>query len=215
MKKVLITGGAGNVGGSLARKLVSDGNFFVIIVDNLSTGSKDKLPVDNHDRWRFIKADVNVWADIAPILLSNSISHVFHYAAVVGVKRTLLNPIKVLNDIEGIKNVLSLCKNTDVERIFFSSSSEVYGEPFEIPQYEDTTPLNSRLPYAIVKNVAEAYCKSYYHFDFLTHMAHSRVTILLFQSSCATPSQTRISPFMVMDNKAEPSAISTTISIPR
>jgi nucleoside-diphosphate-sugar epimerase len=86
---------------------------------------------------------------------------VFHYAATVGVKRTLDNPVKVLNDISGIKYVLSLSKNTGVKRVFFSSSSEVYGEPVEFPQNEDTTPLNSRLPYAIVKNVGEAYLKSY------------------------------------------------------
>ena len=68
----------------------------------------------------------------------------------------------VLDDIEGIKNVLSLSKNSGVKRVFYSSSSEVYGEPFEIPQNENTTPLNSRLPYAIVKNVGEAFFKSYY-----------------------------------------------------
>jgi len=53
--------------------------------------------------------------------------------------------------------------------VFFSSSSEVYGEPVEFPQNEHTTPLNSRLPYAIVKNVGEAYLRSYkqeYDLDF-------------------------------------------------
>ena len=69
----------------------------------------------------------------------------------------------VLEDIEGIKNILSLSKNSGVKRVFYSSSSEVYGEPFEIPQNEQTTPLNSRLPYAIVKNVGEAFFRSYYH----------------------------------------------------
>jgi UDP-glucose 4-epimerase len=68
----------------------------------------------------------------------------------------------VLNDIEGIKNILSLSKNSGAKRVFYSSSSEVYGEPFEIPQNENTTPLNSRLPYAIVKNVGEAFFKSYF-----------------------------------------------------
>ena len=67
----------------------------------------------------------------------------------------------VLEDIQGIKNVLDLCKSTGVKRVFYSSSSEVYGEPVELPQHEHTTPLNSRLPYAIVKNVGEAFCRSY------------------------------------------------------
>src|SRR5690606_41115772 len=59
------------------------------------------------------------------------------------------------------KNSLNLCKNSDVKRFFFSSSSEVYGEPVTIPQNEETTPLNSRVPYAVVKNVGEAFCRSY------------------------------------------------------
>ena len=67
----------------------------------------------------------------------------------------------VLDDIQGIKNVLDLSKNTGVKRVFYSSSSEVYGEPVHLPQNEETTPLNSRLPYAVVKNVGESYFKSY------------------------------------------------------
>jgi UDP-glucose 4-epimerase len=67
----------------------------------------------------------------------------------------------VLRDIDGIRNILDLSKNTGVKRVFYSSSSEVYGEPVEFPQNESTTPLNSRLPYAIVKNVGESFFKSY------------------------------------------------------
>jgi nucleoside-diphosphate-sugar epimerase len=69
--------------------------------------------------------------------------------------------VMVLRDIDGIKHVLDLSKNTGVKRVFFSSSSEVYGEPVELPQHEVTTPLNSRLPYAVVKNVGESFCRSY------------------------------------------------------
>ena len=58
--------------------------------------------------------------------------------------------------------MLDLSKNTGVKRVLFSSSSEVYGEPVEIPQNERTTPLNSKLPYAIVKNIGEAFLRSYY-----------------------------------------------------
>lgn len=161
MTNVLITGAAGNVGGSLAHHLVASGDYRVVGVDNFKTGSPDKLP-ENGDRFRFVKADVNDWKDISSIILANNFDYVFHYAATVGVQRTLANPIEVLNDIHGIEHVLKLCKSSSVRRVFFSSSSEVYGEPVEIPQREDTTPLNSRLPYAIVKNVGEAYMKSYW-----------------------------------------------------
>jgi len=161
-RNILVTGGAGNVGGSLCCKLVESPGNFIIIVDNLSTGSRDKLPPAEYKNWKFIKADVNDMHQISAIMLSHQIHVVFHYAAVVGVERTLANPVNVLNDISGIQNILEISKNTHVGRIFYSSSSEVYGEPVEIPQHEHTTPLNSRLPYAIVKNVGEAYCRSYF-----------------------------------------------------
>lgn len=160
--KVLITGGAGNVGGSLARKLAENKDYFVVVVDNLLTGEKEKLPDEKLSNWKFIKADVNQYRDIAPVFGKYHFDYVFHYAAVVGVKRTLENPLMVFDDIEGIRNVLSLAKNTDVKRVFFSSSSEVYGEPVEFPQHEITTPLNSKLPYAIVKNLAESMVKAYH-----------------------------------------------------
>jgi len=162
MTKILITGGAGNVGGALARKLVKNPNYFIIIVDNLSTGSKSKLPSKEFTNWSFINCDVNNYTSISEIMLVNQFNYVFHYAAVVGVKRTQENPIMVLDDIQGIKNVLQLSKNSSVKRVFFSSSSEVYGEPVELPQNEETTPLNSRVPYAIVKNVGESFFRSYY-----------------------------------------------------
>lgn len=159
--KILITGGAGNVGGSLARRLVTNPDNYVVVVDNLLTGSKNKLPCQSFKNWRFIKANVNDYHDITPVITAGNFDFIFHYAAVVGVQRTLQNPKMVLDDIDGVKNILDLSKNTGVRRVFFSSSSEVYGEPVEIPQVEATTPLNSRLPYAIVKNVAEAFCRSY------------------------------------------------------
>jgi nucleoside-diphosphate-sugar epimerase len=160
MAKFLITGGAGFIPSSLAEKLLLNEKNEIILVDNLLTGNKANIP--SSPRVKFIKCNVNRYDDIAPIMTAYKFDYVFHYAAVVGVARTLENPVMVLEDIDGIENILNLCKNTGVKRIFYSSSSEVYGEPVVLPQNEHTTPLNSRLPYAIVKNVGEAYCKSYY-----------------------------------------------------
>lgn len=159
--KILVTGGAGFIGSAVAEKLAKDPENYVVIVDSLLTGSLKKVPESHHNNLRFIKCDVNDYKDISSVFYAYTFDYVFHYAAVVGVKRTLQNPVMVLNDITGIDNILQLSKNTGVKRVYFSSSSEVYGEPVEFPQNEHTTPLNSRLPYAIVKNVGEAYLKSY------------------------------------------------------
>jgi nucleoside-diphosphate-sugar epimerase len=160
-RKILITGGAGFIGSSLAERLAKDSENFIVIVDNLLTGNVAKVPKSVHQNVRFTKADVNDFKDISAIFQAYKFDYVFHYAAVVGVKRTLANPVLVLNDINGINNILNLAKNTGVKRVFYTSSSEVYGEPVEFPQHEYTTPLNSRLPYAIVKNVGEAYLRSF------------------------------------------------------
>ncbi|MBT6440468.1 MAG: NAD-dependent epimerase/dehydratase family protein [Flavobacteriales bacterium] len=160
MCKILVTGGAGNIGSALVKKLLQNQQNFIVVADNLSTGLKNKLPPPS-PKWKFINCDVNKYKGISELMTSNNFDYVFHFAAIVGVSRTQENPIKVLEDIDGIKYILELSKNTGVKRVFFSSSSEVYGEPVELPQHEHTTPLNSRVPYAIVKNVGEAYLKSY------------------------------------------------------
>ena len=168
-QRILVTGGAGFIGSGIAAKLALDPDNFVVIVDNLHTGALEKIPTPIHNNIKFIKADVNDFTDISSVLNAYRFDYVFHFAALVGVKRTLEYPVMVLNDIIGIKNILNLSKNTGVKRVYFSSSSEVYGEPVEFPQNEHTTPLNSRLPYAIVKNVGEAYLRSYkqeYDLDF-------------------------------------------------
>lgn len=165
MLKILVTGGAGFIASELAAKLAEDADNFVVIVDNYQTGSPDKIPVSQHGNIRAIKCDVNLYNDISAVFFAHQFDYVFHYAATVGVLRTLANPVKVLDDINGIRNILDLSKNTGVRRVFFSSSSEVYGEPVEIPQNETTTPLNSKLPYAIVKNIGEAFLRSY-HFEY-------------------------------------------------
>ena len=159
--KILLTGGAGNIGSALAEAFLQDPDNFVVIVDDLSTGFKEKLPPAENSNWKFIKADVNNLSDLTSIMHTHNFDYVFHFAAVVGVLRTQENPISVLNDIEGIRNILNLSKNSTVKHVYFASSSEVYGEPVELPQNEYKTPLNSRVPYAVVKNVGECFFRSY------------------------------------------------------
>lgn len=162
MTKILVTGGAGFIASELAEKLAQNGDNQVVLVDNFVTGNRAKIPSSSNGNLHFIKCDVNSFQDISGVFYAYKFDYVFHYAALVGVQRTLRNPVAVLNDIDGIRNVLRLSKNTGVKRVYYSSSSEVYGEPVEIPQNEMTTPLNSRLPYAIVKNLGEAFLRSYH-----------------------------------------------------
>ena len=161
MTKILVTGAAGFIASCLVDKLISDSSNFVVGIDNFLTGKRENLPLEQINNYRFLECDVNNFEELSIIFSVHNFDYVFHYAALVGVKRTLQNPLMVLNDIQGIKNVLELSNKSGVKRVFFSSSSEVYGEPVEFPQHEETTPLNSKLPYAVVKNVGESYLKAY------------------------------------------------------
>ncbi len=98
-KKILVTGGAGNIGSALVKALISDKNNFVTVVDNLSTGDREKLPKTEYSNFRFVKADCNNYQQLSPIMYSNNFDYVFHFAAVVGVQRTQMHPILVLDDI--------------------------------------------------------------------------------------------------------------------
>lgn len=160
MSKILVTGGAGFIASHLVERLSKNINNTIIVLDNLLTGDKIKLP--NKKNIIFIKGDANNKEDLTRLFLEYHFDFVFHYAAVVGVNRTLNSPLSVLEDIEGFKYLLDNCRWGNVKRIFFSSSSEVYGESPTFPQDEHKTPLNSRLPYAVVKNVGEAYLRSYH-----------------------------------------------------
>lgn len=157
---ILITGGAGFIGSSLAHRLASDPNNSIVIVDNLLTGHASYVP--SAPNVCFCEGSVNDSRFMRQLFMDYRFDIVFHYAAVVGVQRTLTNPLSVLSDVSGFENVFQLSALTGVSRVVYASSSEVYGEPVEVPQTEDHTPLNSRLPYAVVKNLGEMYCKSYF-----------------------------------------------------
>jgi len=160
MATILITGGAGNVASSLAERFAKNEQNVVVVFDNLSTGKREKVPTE-YENCFFIEGDANDFDQLNLVFEKYDFDYVFHYAAVVGVLRTLENPINVLHDIEGFKHILKLSVEHKIKRFVFSSSSEVYGEPVEIPQFEDSTPLNAQLPYAIVKSVGESFVKSY------------------------------------------------------
>jgi UDP-glucose 4-epimerase len=160
-KNILITGGAGFIGSNLAGELLKCGAK-IICFDDLSTGNKKNInDFLSNKNFSFIKGDANNFDDLQKVFSSNRIDYVFHYAARVGVLRTLKYPLEVLQDLDGIKNILKLSHKHKVEKAIFSSSSEVYGQPVEIPENEDGH-LNPKMPYAVVKLTGENYFKSYY-----------------------------------------------------
>jgi len=160
-KHFLITGGAGFIGSNLSLTILNNGGH-VVCLDDLSTGSEKNIAdFKKNPNYKFIKGNVNDLKDLKRVFAKNQFNYIVHYAARVGVIRTIQRPLEVLEDIQGIRHLLELAKNRDIKKIIFSSSSEVYGEPVEIPEREDGH-LDAQLPYAVVKLVGENFMKAYY-----------------------------------------------------
>jgi UDP-glucose 4-epimerase len=160
-KTFLVTGGAGFIGSHLSEKLINEGNI-VVCFDDLSSGNLKNISfLMKSPNFTFIKGDANKLKDIEPVFKKYKFDGIFHYAAVVGVKRTLENPLLVLDDVNGIRNILELSLKNGKPKIVFSSSSEVYGEPKELPEKEDGS-INPKLPYAAVKLIGEMFLEAYW-----------------------------------------------------
>jgi len=162
MKTYLVTGGAGFIGSHLCEKIIKEGHK-VICFDNLSTGSLKNLSlIQKNPNFSFIGGDANKEEDIAPIFKNNELDGVFHYASVIGVKKTLEDPLSMLKDIDGIKNIASLAVKYGKPKIIFASSSEVYGEPQQFPEREDGA-INPNNPYSygVIKLLGERFLLLY------------------------------------------------------
>ncbi|MFQ5977047.1 MAG: NAD-dependent epimerase/dehydratase family protein [Candidatus Heimdallarchaeota archaeon] len=157
----LVTGGAGFIGTHLCRRLLKE-NQLVICLDNLSSGSERNIEgmVDD-ENFLFFKGDTKDETILQQIFSDYSIEAVYHLAAIVGVKKTLENPLDVLEDVLGIRNLLRYSQKHGTDKFVYTSSSEVYGEPPEIPEKEEGL-INPHTPYSAVKLLGEKYCEAYY-----------------------------------------------------
>lgn len=151
-KTVLVTGGAGFIGSHLVDELIKLGNK-VLIIDNLSTGSKENL----NPKAKFFKLDICEFEKIKPIF--KGVDFVFHLAAIPRVPVSVQNPVETSKvNILGTINVFKSSAEAKVKRVVFASSSSVYGDQKVLPLKEDMAP-NPKSPYALQKSVGEQVAK--------------------------------------------------------
>lgn len=122
---ILITGGAGFIGSSLAAWHLNKGDT-VWCLDTFATGKKDNLP--HHERLRFTQADICTWVGLDEAI--RWADGIYHLAAVVGQMVVIRHPVSVLQtNIDSTSRLLhSMLINNKHCRLVFASSSEVYGK---------------------------------------------------------------------------------------
>ncbi len=147
--KILVTGGSGFIATPLVEHLLEKG-YKVKVLDL-------KEPKIKHKNLEFIKKSIldKITDDM------KGCDAVFHFAALLGVENSDKRPLDTMRiDLEGSVNVFKSAMEANIKRMVFSSSSEVYGEPRELPIREDSTkgPVST---YGVSKLAAEMYAKAY------------------------------------------------------
>ncbi len=147
--KVMVTGGNGFIGHTLVKHLLDEGNEVKVI---------DLKPIKfSHPRLEFIKK--SVLEDLRWEMRDCDL--VYHLAAELGVVNSDKKPLNTLAvNIDGTVNVFRCALGTGVKKIVYTSSSEVYGEPREIPLKEDSQKSPVSI-YGVSKLTAEMYAKGY------------------------------------------------------
>ncbi len=153
--KVLVTGGAGFIGSHIVDRLIQH-DHEVLIVDNLSTGSKANL----NPKAKFFQVDI-LSSVLEQIFQQNQPEIVIHLAAQLDVNYSIKEPVKDAEiNIIGTLNLLENCRRYKVKKIIYASSAAEIGEPLFFPLTEDH-PLNPISPYGISKHCVQPYLKIY------------------------------------------------------
>jgi len=149
MAAVLVAGGAGYIGSTVAHALVEAGDR-VVVLDDLSTGRRGLVPAAA----RFVAGDV---ADPAlpDLLRSEGVEAALHFAGSIVVPESVRDPLKYYdNNVGRSRALLASCVAAGVRRFVFSSSAAVYGAPARspIPETVEPRPVN---PYGRSKLMTE------------------------------------------------------------
>lgn len=158
--KVLITGGAGFIGSHVVERQLAEGNE-VVVVDDLSMGSKDNLP--ENDNLVFYQESITNYDFIKKLLLENEFDYVYLLAAIASVADTIERPFES-HQVNQEANLFILetlrVNNLRPARILFASSAATYGSWLDLPKRENG-PVSPATAYAIDKYATERFVLSY------------------------------------------------------
>jgi UDP-glucose 4-epimerase len=179
MKQVLISGGAGYIGSFTANLFIKSG-YAVTIIDNLSTGHSYAIPKEAE----FIQAELLDKPEILSKLASKKFVGLIHFAAKALVGESVADPdLYYLNNVFGSINLFQAVRTIGINKIIFSSTAAVYGEPkSELVETHEKSPVN---PYGNTKRIVEHYLKD------STHAYGTRAIALRYFNACGAASDSK------------------------
>ena len=167
--KILVTGGAGFIGGNFVHHMVNKYPDYEIVNLDLLTyaGNLETLkPVEDKPNYKFVKGDIADREFIMDLFEKEKFDIVVNFAAESHVDRSIENPsIFVRTNVEGTVVLLDAAKKYGVKRYHQVSTDEVYGDlPLDRPDlfFTETTPLHTSSPYSSSKASADLFVLAYH-----------------------------------------------------
>ena len=168
MKTYFVTGGAGFIGSSLAKRLLNEGNN-VVVIDNFCDFYNPKIKENNvkelleNPKFKLYRNDIREKETIKKIFDENNIDIIVHLAAMAGVRPSIENPVLYQEvNCMGTQNILEEMKAHSLNKLVMASSSSVYGNCKEVPFNENMIVDFAISPYAATKKANEV----------MTHVYH-------------------------------------------
>tara|TARA_B100000965_G_C19590078_1_gene757533 strand:+ start:49 stop:1005 length:957 start_codon:yes stop_codon:yes gene_type:complete len=159
--KILITGSAGFIGFNLAKILIKNKKYSVIGIDNFDKyydvnlkKKRNQLLIKNKN-FKFYKTNILNEKKLDTIFKKNNFDFVFHLAAQAGVRYSISFPRKYVDsNYLGFFNIIECARKYKIKRLFYASSSSVYGENTNFP-LKETEKINPKNIYALSKKSNE------------------------------------------------------------
>ncbi|MBR5227211.1 MAG: UDP-glucose 4-epimerase GalE [Clostridia bacterium] len=154
---ILVTGGLGYIGSHTCVELLEKGEN-LIVLDNLSNSKLDtieKIEKITNKTFKFYKVDLLNKEEVKRVFDENEIDAVIHFAGLKAVGESVQKPLLYYNNnITGTLNLVEIMQEHQVNKLVFSSSATVYGNPDRVPIKEDM-PLSTTNPYGSTKLMLE------------------------------------------------------------
>ena len=163
--KYLVTGGAGFIGSHVTDALIKRGDS-VVVLDNLSTGNRENNEhLVSNSSFKFVEGSILDLTVVDECV--QSVDHVLHFAAAVGVFTIVDKPLEsLMTNLKGTENILEAAHKHNKE-VLIASSSEIYGKNASGVLHEESdrivgSPLKSRWSYSEAKAIDESMAYFYY-----------------------------------------------------
>ena len=179
MRKILITGGLGQVGSYLVDRLCSTAE--VTVLDNYSSTTRESVP----NGVTIVRDDI-LSQRARELVTQNDV--VIHTAAQISVARSMDDPLfDARNNVFGTLNLLEAARSSNIHKFIYFSSAAVYGNPEYLP-IDEAHPQNPLSPYGASKLSGEKYCTMY-------HKAFGVPTVCIRPFNIYSPRQDPSNPY--------------------